>query len=452
MKARWFTALAKALCPVLLALCLPAWAHKPSDSYLTLTVGEAGSVDVAWHVALRDLDGELSLDANDDGRLTWGEVRGRWAELRRFAQAHLRLTHAGEACALQTERNGEGQQPALTEHTDGRYAVFGWTLQCAVAPDQPWSSVAVDYGLFALGDPTHRGIVRWRLRTPAGALQDLGVVVLGATRTSHVQSWTPPAPAPASSAARQAAVTPPSEPSRASLTSDQAEGGAAPSAPAASNAPSRWEQVQRMVRDGIEHIASGTDHILFLVLLLLVSVWQRNAAPLRSTPMIGWAPCESGKGVLGEALRLVTAFTVAHSITLGLASFGVVSPPSRWVESLIALSVLIAAVDNLWPLVRAPRWTVVFAFGLVHGFGFAGAMQDLGLSAEELAWPLLGFNLGVELGQLALVAAVLPVAFMLRRTAVYRWGVVLPGSLAIGLMAAVWLIERSTDRVLWAGG
>ena len=138
---------------------------------------------------------------------------------------------------------------------------------------------------------------------------------------------------------------------------------------------------------------------------------------------------------------------------MGLATFGVLSPPSRWVESLIALSVLVAAVDNLWPILRAPRWAVVFGFGLVHGFGFAGAMQDLGLSAQDLAWPLLGFNLGVELGQLALVALVLPLCFALRRTAFYRLGVVLPGSVAIGLMAWVWLVERSTDRVIlgWGG-
>jgi hypothetical protein len=94
---------------------------------------------------------------------------------------------------------------------------------------------------------------------------------------------------------------------------------------------------------------------------------------------------------------------------------------------------------------------VVFAFGLVHGFGFAGAMQDLGLSAQALAWPLLGFNLGVELGQLTLVALVLPVAFALRRTSAYRWAVVAPASAAIAVLALLWLIERSMDRVIISG-
>lgn len=432
---------------VLCAIPLTAQAHKPSDSYLTLTVGEAGRIGVNWHVALRDLDNELALDANDDGRLTWGEVRGRWPDMRRFVQAHLRLVHGGEAC-LSLPDDAGANPPALIEHTDGRYAVFAWSQQCAQAPGHAWTGVTLGYSLFALTDPTHRGIVRWRWQTAGSAPQEMGVVVLGAHRASHAQTWSPPAQADGAAPDTPRAQMSSTAPARDAATGPQ---------PVASSSLSPWTQVQRTVRDGIEHISAGADHILFLVLLLLVSVWQRQGAPGKHShgrrPMADWSPRGHWRGALGEVLRLVTAFTVAHSITLGLATFGVLSPPSRWVESLIALSVLVAAVDNLWPILRAPRWAVVFGFGLVHGFGFAGAMQDLGLSAQDLAWPLLGFNLGVELGQLALVALVLPLCFALRRTAFYRLGVVLPGSVAIGLMAWVWLIERSTDRVIlgWGG-
>jgi hypothetical protein len=206
-----------------------------------------------------------------------------------------------------------------------------------------------------------------------------------------------------------------------------------------------WQTIGGMVVEGVHHIASGTDHILFLVSLLLVAVWRRDASQAR------WLPQEDARSVLKEVLRLVTAFTVAHSITLGLAAYGVLTPPSRWVESLIAASVLVAALDNLWPLLRGPRWVVVFAFGLVHGFGFAGAMQDLGLSAQALAWPLLGFNLGVELGQLMLVALVLPVAFALRRTRAYRWAVVAPASAAHAALAVLWVLERPKDRLIISG-
>lgn len=422
---------------------LSVHAHKPSDSYLTLTARSGERVDVVWHVALRDLDGELSLDANDDGRLTWGEVRSRWADMLRFVRPHLRLSRDGVACAWV---DAPDAPPALIAHTDGQYAVFAWSQRCEQRPGQAWQGVDMDYSLFALSDPTHRGIVRWRRQADGATASELGVVVLGAGHPAHAQTWDDLAEAAPAAMAEHVQV--------ASAVS--ASGAAAPvpvSATPVDGRPSPLAQVIRTVREGVDHIAAGTDHILFLVSLLLVSVWHREGSPVWRRPMGDWLPRERWRSALGEVLRLVTAFTVAHSLTLALAAFGVLSPPSRWVESLIALSVLVAALDNLWPILRAPRWAVVFGFGLVHGFGFAGAMQDLGLSASDLAWPLLGFNLGVELGQLMLVALVLPLGFLLRRTAFYRVGVVLPGSVAIAAMALVWLVERSTDRVIlgWGG-
>src|SRR4030095_6644743 len=99
-----------------------------------------------------------------------------------------------------------------------------------------------------------------------------------------------------------------------------------------------------------------------------------------------------------------TAFTVAHSITLTLAALGIVALPSRWVESAIALSAVLAALNNIFPIVERGRWIAAFAFGLLHGFGFAGALQDLGLPAGSLALSLAGFNLGVEVGALSVGA------------------------------------------------
>ena len=441
---------------------LPAFAHKPSDSYLTLTVRDGGRIDVLWHVALRDLDGELALDANDDGRLTWGEVRTRWADMQRFVSPHLRLQREGQACAVMDDVPAAA--PALIEHTDGQYAVLGWSQRCDVPAGQAWAGVQMDYSLFALSDPTHRGIVRWRRlegevqdQAPSASVnpgRELGVVVLGVGRSSHTQGWraqaTPVAEAGIASGSMDMEGAAPTTSSAASSASNEP---ASALTSDTSERPSAWEQVGRTVREGVEHIAAGTDHILFVVLLLLVSVWQRPMARASRRPLQGWQARATWGSALGEVLRLVTAFTVAHSITLGLAAFGVLSPPSRWVESLIALSVLAAAIDNLWPILRAPRWAVVFGFGLVHGFGFAGAMQDLGLSSTDLAWPLLGFNLGVELGQLMLVAVVLPLGFALRRTRFYRRWVVLPGSVAIGAMALVWFTERSLDIVIlgWGG-
>lgn len=444
--------LAALLLTTLLLAPLAGHAHKPSDSYLTLTAGPDQQVDVAWHVALRDLDGELMLDADEDGRLTWGEVRTRWDDIRRFVQPHLRLTVAGQACEPVT---GSQMPRALATHTDGRYAVLRWSQRCTVPPGQAWRGVEMSYSLFTLTDPTHRGVVRWRSQAPGTPATELGVVVLGGSRHTHRQGWAPFGATPPSDAEHAAsAITTAGAPAASApdLTGTQ-EAAPPEDATVAEGRPSALQQVLRTVREGVDHIAVGTDHILFLVSLLLVSVWRREGAPVWWPAMGDWVARDGWRSAVVEVLRLVTAFTVAHSLTLALAAFGVLSPPSRWVESLIALSVLLAAIDNLWPILRAPRWAVVFGFGLVHGFGFAGAMQDLGLSSADLAWPLLGFNLGVELGQLMLVAVMLPVIFVLRRTAFYRHAVVLPGSVAIGLLALVWLLERSLDTVIlgWGG-
>jgi hypothetical protein len=129
---------------------------------------------------------------------------------------------------------------------------------------------------------------------------------------------------------------------------------------------------------------------------------------------------------------------------LTLASLSLVSVPSRWVEWAIAASVVLAALNNLLPLFRGKRPVVAFAFGLIHGFGFASVLRDLGLPQGSLLASLLGFNVGVELGQLAIVAAFLPAAWLLRKTWFYRQ-VLTVGSLAIALVACVWLVERVAD-------
>jgi hypothetical protein len=150
-----------------------------------------------------------------------------------------------------------------------------------------------------------------------------------------------------------------------------------------------------------------------------------------------------------EVAKVVTAFTVAHSITLSLAALSVVVLPSRLVESGIALSVLLAALNNLHPVVANGRWIAAFGFGLLHGFGFAGALHDLGLPAGSLALSLFGFNLGVEAGQLAIVVVFLPLAFLLRSTWAYRRMLFAGGSVAIAAIAVVWLVERAFDMPLF---
>jgi hypothetical protein len=208
------------------------------------------------------------------------------------------------------------------------------------------------------------------------------------------------------------------------------------------------------LRAGIAHILSGLDHVLFLLALLLPAViGQRARAPLRHGK--GASPLDAQTSVreqnrdppqiqtvLRDVVKVVTAFTIAHSLTLGLAALGVVSVSAQVIEPAIAASVALAALDNLRPCFGSQRWSIAFALGLLHGFGFSSALADLGLRGAGLLRALFAFNAGVELGQLALVALFLPLAFLLRRQWLYRWLLLRGGSLAIGCVSLIWLFER----------
>ena len=193
--------------------------------------------------------------------------------------------------------------------------------------------------------------------------------------------------------------------------------------------PGAWTGAGRFLRLGAEHIFQGSDHIAFLLGVLLLG------------------------GTVRQLLGIVTAFTAAHSLTLGVATLGWLVPPPRLIEPLIALSIVAVAVENLLAL-RAPlstarvrssiarRWRLTLGFGLVHGFGFAGALRALELPRALLAPSLLTFNLGVELGQLVIVALAWPLL---------RWARGLPGmwpagmrwaSVAVAALGAFWLAQR----------
>jgi hypothetical protein len=196
------------------------------------------------------------------------------------------------------------------------------------------------------------------------------------------------------------------------------------------------------VRHGVWHIWIGFDHILFLLSLLLPAVLVRHERQ--------WEGRASFRAAAFDVLKIVSAFTLAHSITLTLATLGVLALPSRLVESAIAASVVLAALNNLWPLFHGRRALVAFAFGLIHGFGFASVLLDLGLPKASLLLSLVGFNVGVELGQIAIVALFLPLAFLARNSTLYRKGLLGAGSCMIALLALAWLAERGLDVKLLA--
>jgi HupE/UreJ protein len=201
--------------------------------------------------------------------------------------------------------------------------------------------------------------------------------------------------------------------------------------------PSPWRQFIDFGREGVWHIWIGFDHILFLLALLLPSVLRRGSN--------GWEVVDGFRPAFIKVLKIVTAFTIAHSITLSLATLDVVRLPSRLVEATIAASVVLAALNNIRPIFPERGWMVAFVFGLIHGFGFANVLADLGLTNQTLALALVGFNLGVELGQLAIVVVFLPLAFSLRSSWVYQKLTFRFGSAMIAVLAATWMAERIGD-------
>jgi hypothetical protein len=357
-----------------------AWAHKPSDSYLTMRAA-TGSDDIAvrWDIALRDLDYVLELDRDGNGALTWGEVRSRADDITRYATTHLALSASDKACRW------EAAGPMmLDKHSDGTYAVLSLVAKC----ENLANGLKARYSLLFDVDPSHRGLIQWISPDATGAQ----ALVFG------------------TDSAEQALQL---------------------------KAPSAWQTLKQYVVEGIWHIWIGFDHVLFLLSLLLPAVLVRRAQK--------WEPAPSLRRALLEVLKVVTAFTLAHSITLSLAALQVISLPSRLVESTIALSVVVAALNNLRGTIERRRWVMAFVFGLVHGFGFASVLADLGLPQGALVLALVGFNLGVELGQMAIVVAFVPIAFWLRTTLFYRKGVLTVGSVLVALIAGWWFIQRAFD-------
>jgi hypothetical protein len=333
---------------------------------------------VQWDIAIKDLELLIGVDGNRDGEVTWGELLSKQQEIFSHAVARLEVMADGTTCEL------ELVEMKFVEHSDGGYAVL--VLDTGVSGDA--QVLGIKYRLLFDLDPTHRGLVVFNNAS--------------ATRTGVLS------------------------PDRSAIEIDIAQA-------------SLWSTFLEFTWEGVWHIWIGFDHILFLVCLLLPAVLtlDRKEGGERD-----WVPVDKFRPALISVLKIVTVFTIAHSITLWLAVMGYVTLPSQWVESAIAFSIIVTAANNLFPIFRFEGWTIAFVFGLIHGFGFANVLMDLGLSEMSLAISLFAFNFGVELGQIAIVAALFPLAFMFRKTRFYDLAILKLGSVLIAIIAFIWLIER----------
>jgi hypothetical protein len=346
---------------------------------------------LSMRVASNRIDGQWDIALRDLDLAIGIDADGNgeitWDEIR--AKHSDIAAYALSHLALKTEGQSctvAATEHLIDEHTDGAYAVMRFAGTCPV----PIDALNVRYSLLFDLDPQHKGLLQLK--------QDNGTVTTAIFGIDNPQQQI------------------------------RVHGGSA------------LAQFADYVRHGIWHIWIGFDHILFLVSLLLPAVLARRGS--------AWQPAEGFRQAMADVVRVVSAFTVAHSITLTLAALNVVALPSRWVESAIAASVIFAALNNLVPIFQGRRWIAAFAFGLLHGFGFASVLGDLGLPDTARALALFGFNVGVELGQLAIVAAFLPLAHVARGSWVYRRVVFTGGSAGIAAIAAVWFIERAFNLSL----
>ncbi len=336
---------------------------------------------VQWSIALRDLDYAIGLDNDGNGAITWGELRQKREAVEAYGLSRLALRADGTVCA-------PGPVTMLADQlSDGGYAVLRFAAECGHAP----TTVSVRYGLMFDLDPMHRGL--------------LNVIVSG---VPHVASLSPDRPD------AQFDVT-----------------------------PGYGETLRSFFMAGVDHLLTGIDHMLFVTMLLVPAMFRRRSHSHGPDAVL--VPVSRFRGMFVEAVKVLSAFTLAHGTTLTLSVLHIISIPERLSNAGIALTILITALDNIFHFIPGRRWPLAFAFGLVHGLGYATALGPLSLPPLALGIALVSFNLGLEAAQVGIAAVVLPIGFALRSTRLYPRHI-MPGiSGAVAVIAMAWFTDRIFD-------
>ena len=345
-----------------IAPALPASAHETTRSYLTLH-RDGAEMTAQLRLAFRDIEVVAWMDDDLDGRITWGEAKARLDEATSYATARVAID-AGGTCPLRPTGAGVSESGGI-DYLDLSFA--------ATCPDAA-EPMIVGSTLFAEIDPAHRLFLT---ASDNGRLSN-GVLDAQDAPTALVEEVGP------------------------------------------------LRAFASYLRTGFEHFLAGTDHIVFLLVLLLPAV--ATSGPLRSRII--------------AVVVAVTGFTIAHALTLTAAATDLLRPPSALIESLIALSIIVTAVDNIRPFIPGPRAALAAFFGTIHGFGFATALSALLLNTNDFAVALLGFNLGIEAAQVAVVVVVVPILVLASgRLGIGQW-IVRVGSVSAVLIGATWLWQR----------
>lgn len=369
---------------ILLCIANSSHAHQLSTSYLKGSFNDTGVFSGEWQVRLYDLEQAIGIDADGDGQLRWQELQNRENAVTQYLQYHLQFSRANKACTTALESNWQ-----IDSHFNEGYVVLPVRAQCPIEGE-----VTIHYSAFFDVDSQHKLLVSLNTKKeqPNSELKNDEQTI---------------SPRILSDANR-------------SLTINETSG-------------SRLATFKEFVVQGAVHIWIGIDHILFLLSLLLTcALVRRNHT---------WVANNNLREIVIRTTWIVTAFTLAHSITLTATALHWIQLPSRWVEVGIAISVALTALNNIFPLVLRLGW-LTFGFGLLHGMGFAGALGELGLPADQQILTVLAFNVGVEIGQMAIVLVVLPILIFVRNFYVYSRYSVTALSAVIFVVAVQWILER----------
>jgi hypothetical protein len=348
-------------------------AHLASDSYLRIEIGSDGQVSGQWDIALRDLDVALNLDADQDGTITWGELRGKTREVEAYVLGRLSLARGGRACRLTPTAL------MVDYHASSAYAVLPFMSACPLQ-----GRLSLHYELLFDIDPSHRGLL---------------TIATGEKTSSDVLT-----------------------PEHQDVVLDRDPEGLG-------------EQTVRFLRFGFEHILLGYDHLLFISVLLITAAMHRRGG-------IEWVAVDHLGRVLVETIKTLTAFTLAHAAVLTAATLHTIDLTARLVEPAVAVTIMLAALDNVRPILPRLRWQIAFLFGLIHGLSFASAIGPMQLPPLALAIALGSFNLGVEGAQIALALLLVPIVFSLRYEAAYRRLISPAVSIGVLLLAGIWFLDR----------
>lgn len=376
----------------LLALTITtgAWGHDLDQSYVFLNIEDtrvSGHVDMT----IADINDAMGLQLSTDGQLTMNDLKPHRDAIEGYLRDRVSLAVDGGQAGLPVT------EMTLADIEIAQYVQLYFAFEnLASIPE----AVDFDYSVLFDKRPSHRGMAVIETNWKTGTFDNEEIVSLIF------------------------------EPGKEQQTLVLEES-------------SVWQGLVAQIRSGIHHIWIGIDHILFLLALLLPAVVTRRDGR--------WQAAASFKEALIHVVKIVTVFTIAHTITLSIAALGYVTLSSRLIESIIAISIAVAALDIIRPIFKHRIWLVVFVFGLFHGFGFASVLGEIGIPANYMVHSLLGFNIGVEIGQLAIVGVLFPLLFVLARTGAYRRYLLPTGAVALIVISMYWFIERAFEVDLPAG-